>query len=98
MKKIQFQKITDGIWQNRNSFFDKNEGVVEFDYPDYGGLPIDVTSKLSPESVDAMQSIWIQVVGYDFSGNCCNEKRFKNKRQFASSFKNKMKELGEVVL
>ena len=57
---------------------------LDFDFPNYGGLPPKICCKLSPEAVDAMQDI-LQV-------------KFNRKRTFLTAYKHRLWELGENVV
>ena len=62
-----FEEFVDALWDNRSTL--RNRENV-FDYPDYGGLPPKIYSKLSPDTVDVIQDLQIDL----FS--------FKTKREF----------------
>ena len=90
MTEKMFKIIIDHLFPIREKFHDRDDydngcwidGDV-FDYPDYGGLPKNISNRLSSEAVDAMQSI------------ICNG--FERKRDFAKAYKDRLEELGEKI-
>lgn len=45
-------KVAKYLWDNRQQIV---ENYTVFDYPDYGGLPKELSDGLSPDTVDAIQ-------------------------------------------
>jgi hypothetical protein len=78
-----FKAIVDHLFPIRKEFFAQRPsgGSRDFDYPDYGGLPKRISNRLSSEAVDALQSIL--------------DMKFLNKRDFAKTYKQSLKDLGE---
>jgi len=50
-----FKQLIDHLWKNRELLFNKN---FLFDYPDYAGLPKQVSQKLTSTVVDVIQEIF----------------------------------------
>lgn len=54
-----FEKLIDALWKNKSQMMkDKS-----FDYPDYGGLPKNVSSQLTPEHIVFLQEHIINLLG-----------------------------------
>ena len=56
-------KAIDWLWKNLKQVAEKfafldGTDCPYFDYPDYAGLPISISSKLDSDFVDFIQSIW----------------------------------------
>jgi len=80
-----FKKIIDHIFSIRETFRDKGSNSdlwgKDFDFPNYGELPKNISGTFSSEAVDAMQDVL--------------QTKFVRKRDFARAYKNKLKELDE---
>lgn len=53
------EPLIDAFWKNKSQMMkDKS-----FDFPDYGGLPKDISKHLTPEHVDFLQENIINILG-----------------------------------
>lgn len=75
-----FQRIVDHVFPTRK-LYNKEGEDLQWDYPDYGGLPKNISDTLSSEAVDAMQDII--------------QDSFKRKRDFARAYRDRLRDLGE---
>jgi hypothetical protein len=50
-----FKQLVDHLWKNRELLFNKN---FLFDYPDYAGLPKQISQKLTTIAIDIIQEIF----------------------------------------
>lgn len=84
-------KITQHLFPIRNSI-----GYGQFDYPDYGDLPKNISYRLSSEAVDAIQDIlrdewvWCPIKEEEIF-----KRVYTSRKQFQAKIKLRMKELGE---
>jgi hypothetical protein len=60
--------LVDALWKNKSQMMKDRS----FDYPDYGGLPKDVSDQLTSEHVDFLQENVIDILG-----------SYRTKKQFA---------------
>jgi len=102
MTKKCFDEMTEFLWKNRKQYANDMKQELnpsEFDFPDYGGLPKYICSKLSPEAVDAMQYIWHSVCGVCWITleDLKKEEKFRDLREFRSEYKLRLNVLGEKV-
>ncbi len=82
MTKSKLKETIDHLWRYRDYLKPHNQ----FDYPFYGGLKGKM-GRQSPESVDAMQSIWSHFINGEF----------KTKKEFMSRYRSRLISLGEKV-
>lgn len=57
MKKQTFNEVTKFLFDHRYFYKNFDDYCLQFDYPDYLGLPKKLSNLLSPETVDAIQNI-----------------------------------------
>ena len=70
-----FELLIDALWKNKSQMM-KNEN---FDFPDYGGLPKNISNKLTSEHVDFLQEHLINLLS-----------SHKTKKQFAKELAEKL--------
>lgn len=75
-----FNEIVDRVYPTRK-LYNKEGKDLQWDFPDYGGLPKRIINQLSSEAVDAMQSVISQ--------------KFVSKKDFAREYRFALRGLGE---
>lgn len=75
MTQQEFDIVVSYIFPIRN--------IIDFNFPDYSGLPSRVSDRLSSEAVDALQIV--------LSG------KYSRKSTFSSAYNKRLAELGELI-
>lgn len=60
-----FEQLVDELWKTRDQWQIKDGfvGEIDFDYPDYGGIPKRLSNRLSSEIVDQIHVDSIETIG-----------------------------------
>lgn len=82
MTRTKFNYLVDELWKKRKKLNNTN-----FDFPDYCNIPTSLSNSLSPEAVDAIQSV--------FSPS--NKSAIKSKKIFSKELYLSIVGLGEKI-
>ena len=84
MKKSIFNAVVNHLWDHRYYY----NVYSEFDFPFYAGIPKKYSRYLSTEAVDAIQSLWTNIIEKDL---------YTSKRTFAEDLRFELEYLGEKI-